>query len=252
MAFDFLGTFNTSQFNRFMAFARSQTADIARRLAHLNYEKKRMGSLTFEYDEGGVPTSYVVSGVSSSYIGRLVAAYEALGGQVEFDLQVRTRDQAVYLMEGDEVTPPQFMSNGDVVGTRGLDDKDSAELIRRSRTWMQPALHYRREYLERKVRRAIDYVDQLDDEIQTLSIIVQPDTTEYSLAYIAKEVGKLLTDTEYRSIFDDRGQDPHGKTVYAPLLAYSRANGATTQPSDPTFAGRDDDGYVYPGDEGDV
>lgn len=249
MAFDFLGTFNKSQFDRFIAFAQSQLADVGGRVAHLNYEKKRLGSLTFEYGGGGIPTSFTVTSATGTYIGGLIAAYEALGGNVLFDLQVRSRPQAVHLLAGTETQPAQFMSNGDVVGGKGLADGTTAVLVNRARSWMQSPLHYRREYLERKVRRALDYAEQLDDEIAALAVAVGPAIEKYSLAWVAGQVAELLQDTNYRAVFDDKGQDPHGKTTYAPFLPYSKADSQLAQ-VEPGVAGRDNEGYMYPGATG--
>ncbi len=250
MAFDFLGTFNKSQFDRFMTFARSQFADISGRVAHLNYEKLRAGSLTFTYDGGGVPTAYSASSSTSTYIGGLVAAYEALGGDVKFDLQVRTRAQSVFLVAGTDTSPAQYMSNGEVVGGKGLRDSASAEYIRTAREWMHPALHYRREYLERKIRRVIDYVDQLDAELELLASIQQPADTEGSLEWVATKISELLTNDNYLAIYDDKGRDPHGKSVYAPFLPYSK-RGTTLPQVEPGVAGRDDGGFIPAGVTGD-
>lgn len=246
MAFDFLGTFNKSQFDRFIAFARSQLSDTDGRVAHLNYEKRRIGSLTFEYAGGGVPTSYTVTSATSTYIGGLVAAYEALGGNVLFDLQVRSMNQAVFVLAGTETSAPQFMSNGEVLGGKGLADGTTAVLMRKARAWMDGPIHYRREYLEKKVRRALDYVDQLNAEIAALAVAVGPATEKNSLENIAKLVSEKLLDTNYRAIFDDKGQDPHGRTVYAPFLPYSKADSQLAQ-VEPGVAGRDNEGYLYPG-----
>ena len=248
MAFDFLGTFNKSQFDRFIEFARKQLVDVGGRIAHLTYEKSRIGSLAFEYDAGGVPTKYTVSSATTTYIGGLVAAYEALGGDVIHDLQVRTRNQSIFLEAGSDTTSPSRMSSGDYVAAKGLGDAVSAEWVRQARSWMASPIHYRREYLERKIRRAIDYVEQLDDELAVLTVIGESKDTRDSLEFVATAVQSLLSDLNYRPIFDDKGADPHGKTSNAPLLPYSKtgADPETVSP-DPEMAGRDDDGFRYSG-----
>lgn len=251
MAFEWLGTFNKSQFDRFAAFARQQLADVSRRITHLNTEQRRIGGLTFEYDVGGVPVgTWSATSSTSTYIGRLVAAYEILGGDVFFDLQVRdTETQGVYLVRGTEVSPADRMSNGEIVGARGLADGPSAEYLQSARSWLIAPLHYRKEYLERKIRRALDYSDQLTAELAFLSNVRADAETYNSLEYLFVQINDLLKDFTYRSIYDDKGKDPHGKYTMAPFLPYSLTD-ADPQVigSEPAAAGRDNDGFRESGE----
>ena len=242
MSFDFLGTFNASQLARLAAFLRDQKSDIGGRIAHLTYEKKRIGSLTMEFDGRGAPLRYVVSSPTDTYIGALVSTYEVLGGNVLYDLQVRTLGQAVYLERGTETRPATRMSNGEPVGSRGLADAPSSELVRKARSWVQGSLHYRREYLEKKIRRAIDYVDQLDAEPKLLANVASNATTKGSLDYTLAEIDRLIQDPNYRTIYNDKGADPHGKNVYAGFLPYSRKD-TTLEGAEAGPSGRDYDGY---------
>lgn len=235
MAYDFRGTFNKSQFDRFAAFARAQIETAGLRLRHLVREQIRVGFLTFKYDAGGVPQSFSTS--TASYIGRLVAAYEVLGGQVLYDLQVRSMSQAVYLLPGTENAPPQLMSNGEVIAAKGLADASTAVQIQRARQWIDGSLHYRREYLEHKIRRALDYADQLKSEIDLLQEITADGETEGSLEFIFAEINSLFGDFQYRVIYDDQGTDPHGKLTYSPFAPYSVADG------NPDYLGTDPRDY---------
>lgn len=237
MAFDWRGTFNKSQFDRFAAFARAQADTIGLRVRHLTFEQQRLGSLTFQYDAGGTPLSATPSDAKSTYIGKLVAAYEVLGGQVTNDLQVRALGQAVYLLAGAENATPQLMSNGEVMSPKGLSDASTTVLIQQARAWLDGPLRYRREYLEHKIRRAIDYSDQLQVEIDLLNQISQNAETEGSLEYIFSTIGDLFTDAEYRPIYDDKGQDQHGKLTYSPFAPYS------TDDADPANLGQEAFGY---------
>lgn len=224
MAFDWRGTFNKSQFDRFAAFARAQIDTIGLRLRHLVFEQNRLGSLVFEFDAGGLPLRFTASDSKTTYIGKLVAAYEVLGGQVTYDLQVRSVGQAVYLLAGSENMAPQLMSNGEVMAPKGLADAKSAELIRQAREWIESPLHYRREYLEHKVRRAIDYSDQLQYEIELLKKASTNVETAGSLEFLFTTIGDLFTDAQYRPIYDDKGKDPDGKLTYSPFTPYSTAD----------------------------
>ena len=247
MAFDWLGTFNKSQFARFSAFVQDQLGDIAARLLHLKYEQQRVGVLTIQYDANGTPLKYDTGG-RDTYIGKLLAAYEVLGGNVQFDLNVRTRDQAVFLLATDEMTPPQLMSNGEVMGQPGLNDATTANLVQAARAWLPGVLEYRREYLERKIRRMVDYVDQLQAEIDQLGVIQGDVTVDGSLANITKSVEDLYADKTYRAIYDDSGKDPHGKLTYAPFKPYSDEGTKAGDRAPSDIYGRDDSGAMVPGE----
>jgi hypothetical protein len=250
LAWDFLGTFNRSQFDRFVAFARTQLTDVGGRIAHLVYERNRLGALSFEYEPGGKPVKYTVSGAKTTYIGGLVAAYEVLGGNVLRDLQVRSQSQAVHVLAGSDTAPPSFMSNGDAIAGKGLGDAVSAEHMRQARTWMSAPIHYRREYLERKIRRALDYAEQLDTELSLLMAVTAESTQEGSLEFVVNAINQLISDYNYRIIYDDKGRDPDGRLTSAPLLPYSRTDADPAVAGNaPGVAGRDDDGFRYSGQQ---
>jgi hypothetical protein len=229
MTFDWRGTFNKSQFDRFAAFARAQVPSINARYRHLVWEQERVGSLTFTYDKNGTPISFTASDSTTTYIGKLVAAYEALGGQVRYDLQVRTLNQAVYLLAGSETRAAQTMSNGEVVGTKGLADATTALLVQQARAWLEGDLRQRREYLEHKIRRALDYADQLQQDIKQLQQVAKGVEVDGSLENIFAEVTQLISDTQYRAVYDDKGTDPDGKLTYSPFATYS------TTDADPAY-----------------
>lgn len=224
MSFDFLGTFNRTQFERFATFARAQKGYIDGRIAHLRAELRRIGGIAFKYDEGGTPVGYAAN-PPDSYIGKLLAAYEVLGGEVFFDLQVRSLTDPIFLLRGDETTAPQLMSNGEVLRTPGLADGVSAELMREARSWIEDTLHYRRDYLERKIRRMLDYSDQLQREFAVLMVIRADETTNGSLENIFQQIQELIENKHYMAIYDDQGTDPHGQKAYAPFAAYEPGKG---------------------------
>ncbi len=151
MAFDWLGTFNRSQLDRFLAFARTQLPLVDARIQHLEAEQNRLGVVSFRYYQG-IPKEFIAD-PAESYIGKLLAAYEVLGGNPFHDLRARLRTDPVFAIRGSETTPTQFMSNGEVIGARGLADAVSAELMRQGKTWLADILSYRFNGLERKIRR---------------------------------------------------------------------------------------------------
>ncbi len=220
MAFEILGTFTASQFTRFSTWLQGQTAQATARIQHLQAEVARIGSLTFAFDAGGIPTAMTPTG-TTTYIGKLVEVYEALGGDAEFDLQVRSMGQPVFQQTGTEIHMPQQMSNGEIISTPGLSDAESGALVRQARDWAYDVQFYRRDLLERKIRRMLDYVDQLQSEIATLQKIQSDQTVQGSLAFLVSGVQQLIANQHYIAAQNDASMpDPHGKFAFAPMASY--------------------------------
>lgn len=248
MAHDFLGTFNKSQFDRFVQFARSQTAQVEARVAHLQAEINRVGVLVFRY-EGPNPASFAADPVDS-YVGKLLAAYEVLGGNAFNDLRTRTTSQAVFVLRASEAGAPNAMSNGEIIGAKGLGDAQSAELVRQARTWIDDVIDYRLDRLERKIRRMIDYTDEMQKEIAAYQLAAS--AAPGSLEKVAEIIQQLFTDPGYRAIFDDAGKDPFALTTYAPFSSYDVAKSR-----DPNIVDRENEapqrqgsGFVGAGEKG--
>ena len=219
MAHDFLGTYNTSQLQRFISFAQAQLVDVTARVTHLTAEINRVGSIVMTYDSGGTPKTYEAS-PNDSYLGRLLAVYEILGGDAFYDLNLRSREQPVYLIKGDETTTPQMMSNGEVVGLPGQADAPTAVIMQSMKAWLLETFDYKRDYLEHKIRRTVDYSDQLQDEISMLNTIVAAKGTG-CLTDLVTQAQAYLSDKMYTAVYDDAGKDPFGKLVNAPVLPYT-------------------------------
>jgi len=240
VAFEWLGTFNRSQFTRLADFARAQLVAVEDRLVHLVAEQTRVGSITMLFNVGD-PQGYVAD--PDSYIGRLVAAYEVLGGDAFLDLHIRLVSDPVFALKADETSAPQLYSSGEVKAGPGLADAPSATQVANLRGWIDDTLQYRKDYLERKIRRALDYADQLQAEVDRLTRVTQSVDADGSVENIIAQVEQLISDPGYRAIQDDQGKDPHGKLAYAPLAGYEP--GADREGSD-TYS-RTDKGYVIPG-----
>lgn len=241
MAFDHLGTFNSSQLERFKAFARGQIKLVDERMAHLEAELNRVGVLNFSFDSDGAPKGYSVARPPDSYISKLVAAYEALGGDPFYDLRIRSQAQPVFVVKGDESAMPTRMSSGEIISMPGQADAPTAELMRLARTWMDETLRYRREHLERKIRRAVDYADQLQAEILLLQKVKLGDTASGSLENTLKNIGDYINDRSYRAIFDDKGKDPFGLKVNAPFGSYEPGPDQPEAPPQRSLDGFTDD-----------
>ena len=217
---------------------RNQVRLIDARIEHLQAEHDRIGNLAFAYDSGGSPTGYT-NDPPMTYCGKLFGAYEALGGDAEFDLQVRGTSQPVFRLEGSETQPSQLMSNGEVVGVQGLSDAESAVIMQKMRVWVEDDLQRRRESLERKIRRAIDYAEQLKAEINELKTIKANAEVDGSLEFYINEMDSLTTDRRYTAITDDaENPDPHGKFARAPVAGYMPGpKGATATTYERTLNG---------------
>lgn len=247
--FEWLGTFNKSQFDRLVAYARARLPLIDARIRHLTIEQQRVGTLQFVYDTAGKPVAYTTggAGAGSTYIGKLMAAYEVLGGDPFYDLQVRSRNDPVYRLKGTETATAKILSNGEPMPQAALADAPSGNAVRAIKAWIADDLE-RLERLERKVRRMVDYSDQLQDEIDALDAIRKSVETDGSLENLVGAVQHLLTDPTYRAIADDAGRDPFGKYIYAPMSSYEPGGARTAAPG--VSVKRTASGYVVVGEEG--
>jgi hypothetical protein len=238
MGFDFLGTFNQAQLERFVAFATNHLDLIDERVAHLSLEQVRVGLVVFVRDEGGGVTGYEAD-PKESYMGKLLSAYEVLGGNAFLDLDLRLRNAPIYRRKGSEATGlGQYMSNGEVMGAPGQADAASGYEFRRLRQWLDPTMEYRFDRLERKIRRAMDYYDQLQLEIDALNLIRQGSETDGSFENALQAITNLMNDPTYRAIHT--GTDPRGAENYAPFSSYDinaqRGSAESTQRQDSGIA----------------
>jgi hypothetical protein len=246
LAFDqILGTFNRSQWERLYAYARGQLAYVDGRILHLAAEQQRIGFLQFSFDSAGKPTGYSTGSPGvSTYIGKLMSAYEVLGGDPFFDLQVRSMANPVHFLKGTHSSSAKVLSNGEPLPQQGKADAPSGNAVRGVKVWLADALA-RRSKLERKVRRALDYSDSLTEEMAQLQLVRRGVEVEGSLLYLANEIDRLISDPSYRAIADDKGQDPFGKFVNAPFSSYEP--GGTRAPTEGVSIERTADGYVRSG-----
>jgi hypothetical protein len=241
--FQFNGTLTASQFERFRTYLRNQVKLIDARIQHLQAERSRVGDLLFAYDSGGIPTG-MSNDPPQTYCGKLFGAYEALGGDADFDLQVRSTDQPVFKLTGDAAQLSQLNSNGEVVGVGGLSDAASASIMQKLRGWTAGDLHYRRGALERKIRRAIDYAEQLDAEVSELQLMKASVDVEGSLEFMVSTMESFASDRRYMPVTNDANTDPHGKFARAPVASYMPGGGGKGTTS--TSYQRTVDGLVKP------
>jgi hypothetical protein len=172
MAFNFFGTFTTGQWEYFKAFSQIQVKELRLRKRWLEKERLKIGVFVTEYD-GPRPVSFVVS--AKSYAAKLLEAYRILGGFPEKDMLLRTRDQPVYKSSGPAIS---ISNDGTVVGgfsdvytdgrrERGNQryDRDLGLKVEKFKQWQLESIKFKRERIEFKIKRALDYSDELQKEI---------------------------------------------------------------------------------------
>ena len=174
MAFNFFGTFTIAQWEAFKAFTSIQEYDLNARKDWLEKQLNNNGKFTTVYDSDNMPIKFTATG----YAGKLLEAYRILGGFPEREMLLRTRDKPVYLIR-DEVE--RRNSKGDVTGGYGevysngrrwrgnmRYDRDLGLLVDRVKGWQLESIKLKRERLEFKIKAALDYSDQLEQEIKMI------------------------------------------------------------------------------------
>jgi hypothetical protein len=208
-------------FERFLTFARTQRPLIEARRLHLANEIARVGTVVMQFDKG-VPSGYSAD-PETSYLGKLMRAYEVMGGNAMLDLRLRQRTDPIYIVEGDLLAGPQFTSGGEPVGGRGQADAPTALMVQKAKRWLDNTTQVRFGRLERKIRRAMDYADQLQREMDELTTLQLAADIKGSLEYIAAQIQEYLADGNYRAVYDDQAtgqEDRLGLLVNAVLSAY--------------------------------
>lgn len=187
MAFSFFGVFTTGQWESFKAFSRTQILELRLRRQWLQKQLLMNGIFETEYD-GPRPVSFLVN--PGSYAAKLMEAYRVLGGNPETDMLLRTRDQPVYKVSGTEIKKnadttvsggySDVYSNGRRERGNQRFDRDLGLRVEALKEWQLDAIKLKREKLEFKIKRALDYSDQLQQEISLLDKLLGDDTVQGS------------------------------------------------------------------------
>ncbi len=171
MAFSFFGTFTRAQWYDFKDFATVQRTELEARKRWVDTELIRTGQVSCTYDEDGAnPVSFEAS--PKSYIGKLLLAYRMLGGVPENDMLLRTRDQAVFLKQGIDMYDTPAYSNGRRQRGSQRFDRTLGLAVEAMKKWQLEAVKAKREHLEYKIKRAMDYADQLEQESEMLKELI--------------------------------------------------------------------------------
>lgn len=211
MSFSFLGTWTTGQFEQLRKFAKVQEQDLKKRAEFLRRKISDNGIFVTEYDEATYhPIRYSVT--PFSYASKLFQAYRALGGHPEKEFLLRTRDQPVFLTRGNSINTEDptdttsgysdMYSNGRRYRGSQRFDRDVAVSVERFKGWQLEAIKRKREHLEYKIKRAIDYSDQLAIEAEMIDAMLQ-DGSESSIDAQVTKINLISTRTGAANVIQD-------------------------------------------------
>ncbi len=212
MAFNFYGTMTTGQFNKLAEFSLVQERDLKARLEWLSAQLTRNGLFITEYDEAThLPRSFQAS--YGSYGEKLLRAYRILGGNPEQDFLLRTSDKPVFLTRGVNINTStastdatsgysDVLSNGKRIRGSQRFDRDVGLIVDRLKSWQLEAIKRKREHLEFKIKRALDYSDQLQKEIEVLNVLLDGESGR-QVRDMIRNVQLTSTRTGAHNIVDD-------------------------------------------------
>lgn len=133
------------------------------------------GIFITEYDG---PSPIAFSASPGSYAAKLLEAYRILGGFPERDMLLRTIDKPVFLTRGTNFAIDKnatltggfsdTYSNGRRYRGDQRFDRDLGLKVDKMKRWQLDSIKSKRERLEYKIKRALDYSDQLQNEINII------------------------------------------------------------------------------------
>lgn len=179
------------------------------------------GVFVTQYD-GPRPVAF--SAAPNSYAGKLLAAYRIMGGVPERDMLLRTSDQPVFKTKGTPPTQTQTGADGgfsDVYSNgrreRGGQrfDRDLGIRVENLKSWQLEAIKAKRERLEFKIKRALDYSDQLQREISQIDRLLSNLTDLGSFDAQLLEIENQISVPGAANVVDNR-EDVHGLAIGRP------------------------------------
>lgn len=213
MAFNFYGTFTTGQWESFKAFTKIQAFDIQLRINWLQKQLEMNGVFTTEYgDDGSTPVQF--SANNDSYADKLLKAYKVLGGVPELDMLLRSRQQPVFLtasrplgINKDTNTTDggysEVFSNGRRWRGNQRFDRDLGIKIERVKNIQLEPIKLKRERLEFKIKRALDYSDQLSVEISLLETALRDSITRGSVEFMITDIEVTIATPGAANVVDN-------------------------------------------------
>lgn len=200
-----------------------QEVDLILRKKWLNQQLFRIGQFVTIYDENEDPVSFTVLPITS-YAAKLIQAYKILGGNPELDMLLRTRDKPVFLTGGPEISVSedgltlggysQLYSNGRRDRGDQRFDRNIGLRIEALKRWQLEVIKQKRERLEYKIKRALDYSDQIQQEIELIdklsgqNSIYEPG----SIDDLIINIRQAMLDPENQNTVND-SQDIRGRNI---------------------------------------
>lgn len=228
MAFSFFGTFSSGQLEELRKFSKVQERDLVARRKWLSFQQSRNGIFVTEYDpQTFLPILFEVAN-PQSYGAKLILAYRSLGGNPERDFLLRTSDQPVFLTRGknigDDITDAtagysDVFTNGRRVRGEQRFDRDVGLIVEKLKTWQLEPIKRKREHLEYKIKRCLDYSDQLEKEGVLLDLLIDIDSGK-TVDDILLKIYLYQTRTGAQNVIED-AEDIFGLNI--------------GRPKDPTF-----------------
>jgi hypothetical protein len=171
MAYNFFGTFTKAQWDDFKDFTVVQREELGARLTWLKAEIARTGQVSCVYDDDNMtPISFTAA--PRTYIGKLLLAYRMLGGVPENDMLLRIRDKPVFLHRGVDMSSSPSYSNGRLDRGSQRFDRSLGLAVEALKKWQLEVIKSKREHLEFKIKRAMDYADQLQQEYDMIDGLI--------------------------------------------------------------------------------
>jgi hypothetical protein len=181
MAFNFFGVCSSGQWLVFKAFALVQKVELQLRRMWLQKEISKIGTFVTTYGDDFMPQEFIAT-PHNSYAAKLMEAYKILGGVPERDMLLRTLDQPVFLTSGVGISKSDddgvsggysdVFSNGRRFRGGQRFDRDLGLTFDKLKKWQLEAVKHKREHLEYKIKRALDYSDQLQLELNQIEILL--------------------------------------------------------------------------------
>jgi len=171
VAFDFLGTFSTGQYLELERFLGIQERDIQKRINYLQGEIRRTGGLVVIFDSSTGYIEKIEASSDKSLVGKLFNAYILQGGNPVNELPIRSFDDPVYLHQGSSTSSVTEYSNKRIIRNAFRFDTYPSSFISNLKTWVLDVIKFKREDLEFKLKKLVDWTDQCAFEIAMLELV---------------------------------------------------------------------------------
>jgi len=193
--FDYLGTFTRSQWNVLKSFIIAEKLDISYRLTHLTALQTRLKSLREKLmlaDNALGGTSLTGNaGDSSTVVSEGTTAAQALIKQLPN--QSRYGASIPTVVGGDRPWQDEPISfNKLVISDQGIDDLSNGILVEDLKHWIYEQIKRRKEYIEYKLKKVNDAIEQIEYEKQLLTAIQVTTTSAYLESRIRTIEGRFM------------------------------------------------------------